>query len=273
MINRKWIAIAAIAGMLGFLAGQRALSPDHGDQLATPTPSTSQAGEAAAPVTVVPLPAATSSTTPADPGPEQAEADTVPSVDLDEHHHTDSDEWPSGKPVPSPTPVPSWLASTTRTPAALPSAKPVQIPSDLPRGAATWTAPDLSNPTAVGAAFVQRYNTIDAATDPTPWAGPARAAVFATRTYAAALGNYTLPGDSETWTRLQASKGYTTVAVTRIAGADQPDDTTTTAYRAYALDITNHDPDGTTTTTHTNALVKLTHTASTWQVSAAQPLE
>ncbi|WP_394276230.1 hypothetical protein [Luteococcus sp.] len=133
-----------------------------------------------------------------------------------------------------------------------------------------WSAPDLSNPTAVGAAFVQVYATQDAAVDPSPWAAPARASRFATPAYAKALRSATSTGGDEMWQQLVDYDAATVVGVEPAAVAAAPADTAAVVYRAYRVRIEGQDDKGWSSTAVQTHIVKLVKHSGAWAVDNSQ---
>ncbi len=214
------------------------------------------------------LPQPSVTPTPLDPGPEQASAASVPSGTPGVN--TDFDGAPSASPAPL-TPMPDWAtAKPSITPAR---GRSTPLPkSGMPRGAAKWSAPDLSNPTAVGGAFCQVYFTQDATTDPSPWSAPARAARFATSQYAAALGRATSTAGDETWQAMREYQGYSQVSVAEAVVADAPDDAPGVVYRSYVVTVAGRGSGGWSDSVQHTQIVKLIRTSGSWAVDNSQVL-
>jgi hypothetical protein len=126
---------------------------------------------------------------------------------------------------------------------------------------------DRANPAAVGAAFVKIAWTVDTRIDQGPGAAGLRATPLATTKLAASLQSVTTAGaDTSEWAAWTAHQAYTVVQLGP-ANDTKPDDTPTTAYRAWWVSVAPVGSGWKGAEHSFVAYVTLTQTAGIWAVS------
>jgi hypothetical protein len=107
---------------------------------------------------------------------------------------------------------------------------------------------------------------MDTQTDPVPAAAGTRAAALATPELAAKLTTARPQDSTADWANWTAHHAYTTVRLTP-DNDTRPDDTPTTAYRAWTATVTPQAPRWTGPAWHLTVFVTMTKTAGSWAVS------
>lgn len=173
--------------------------------------------------------------------------------------------------TPGTSPVPSQTATAAPPAAASSTLAEAPTPTATPRGGApALEEVDRSSPEAVGDAFVITAWTMDTQTDSGPAAAQARCAGLATSDLAAQLTATRPQSTTSEWATWAAHRAYTTVELAPDYDT-RPEDTPTTAYRAWTVTVRPQAPGWTGKPWHLTVFITMTKTAgwavSDWKVS------